>query len=450
MAGLTSTGLGSGLDINSIVDKLVAAERAPGANRLTQRESKANEELSALGKFKSALAGFKDSLTKLTDAQTFQGRTVTVGNEEVFTASASNASRPGQYSVEVTNLATAQRLSSAAFADASSAVGTGTLAITVNGQTANILIDGAATSLNDIRNAINDATDNPGVRATIVNAADGAHLVLSSTKTGAANGITVAVSGGDGGLAPLRYATGAPDNGLSELQAGADANILIDGFAVTSASNTVSDAIDGVTLNLLSAKPGTTVNLTVAYDPAGARTSVNGFVSAYNQLIDTVTALTRYNTDTRDAAPLLGDPAVRGIRDQLRREISNTLGEGAYTSLAAIGVTTQTNGKLAVDGTRLDAAIDTDFEAVGRLFGGPTGLATRLANITESTLSSGSTLSTREASLKVTLKTITTQRDTLDERIERVRDRLLKQFNAMDQLLGKLKNTSAYLAQQLG
>ena len=140
MATLTSTGLGSGLDIQSIVEQLVAAERAPQANRLTKRESTANEELSALGKFKSALAGFRDSLAKLTDAATFQGRTVTVGDDKVLTATADSTSLPGTYSVEVTNLASAQRLRSSAFADATSPVGTGNLAITVNGQTANILI----------------------------------------------------------------------------------------------------------------------------------------------------------------------------------------------------------------------------------------------------------------------------------------------------------------------
>lgn len=450
MATITSTGLGSGLDINGIVDKLVAAERAPTADRLTDRESKANAELSALGKFKSALSGFQDSLAKVSDAETFQGRTVTVGDEEVFTATASNASRPGHYDVEVTSLAAAQRLSSAAFADATSSIGTGTIAITVNGKTANIAIAGTATSLNDIRNAINEATDNPGVRATIVNASDGAHLILSATKTGVANAMTVAVSGGDGGLASLTYAAGAPANGMTELKAASDASLLIDGFAVTSAENTVTGAIDGVTINLLAAKPGTAVTLGVDYDPDGAKDSVNKFVTAYNQLIDTVTTLTSYNADTRDAAPLLGDPAVRGIRDQLRRAISGAVGEGTFTTLASIGVTTQTNGKLAVDSTRLDKAMDADFEAVGSLFGGDDGLAKRLSKITESTLSSGGTLATREDSLKTTLKGISTQRDTLDARMDQIRDRLQKQFNAMDTLLAQLKQTSSYLAQQLG
>ncbi|MEQ1803226.1 MAG: flagellar filament capping protein FliD [Gammaproteobacteria bacterium] len=449
MATLTSTGLGSGLDINSIVEQLVTAERAPTANRLTQRESKANEELSALGKFKSALATFKDSLAKLTDAGTFQGRTVKVEDDKVFTATADSTSLPGNYSVEVMNLASAQRLRSIGFADATSAIGTGNLAITVNGATSNILIASPANTLNDIRDAINESTDNPGVRATIVNASDGAHLIVSSTETGAANAITIAVSGGDGGLASLAYAAGAPANPMLELQAAADANVVIDGFPVTSSTNAISDAIDGVTINLVSAKPGTQLDVSVEYNPEGAKTAVAGFVTSYNKLIDTVTELTRYNVDTKDAAPLLGDATVRGIRDQLRRQISTSLGAGTFTSLAAIGVTTQTTGKLEVDATKLGAAIDADFDAVSALFSGTTGLATRLEDIAESTLSSGSTITTREDALKTTLKTITSQRETLDERIERVRARLLDQFNAMDRLLGQLKNTSSFLSQQL-
>jgi flagellar hook-associated protein 2 len=454
MPTLTSSGLGSGLDIKSIVEQLVAAERAPQANRLTKRESTANAELSALGKFKSALAGFKDSLAKLTDADTFQGRTVKVEDEKVFTAAANSTSLPGSYSVEVMNLASAQRLRSIGFGDATTAVGTGNLAITVNGQTANILIASTANSLNDIRDAINDAANNPGVRATIVKASDGAHLIISSTETGAANAITIAVSGGDGGLASFAYAAGAPSNPMLQLQAAADANVVIDGFPVSSSSNAISDAIDGVTLNLVSAKPGTMLDVSVEYNPDGARTSVQGFVTAYNKLIDTVTELTRYNVDTRDAAPLLGDATVRGIRDQLRREISNAqatgAGAGAFTSLAAIGVTTQTTGKLAVDATKLGDAINTDFDAVGALFAGTNGLAKRLDTITGATLSSGSTITTREAALKTTLKGITSQRETLDERLDKVRSRLLEQFNAMDRLLSKLKNTSSFLSQQLG
>jgi flagellar hook-associated protein 2 len=448
MATITSSGTGSGLDIAGIVDKLVAAERAPMANRLTAKESKANELLSALGKFRSSLATFQDSLKGLKDLSTFQGRKITVGDDKVFTATASGASLPANYSVEVTALATAHRLSTAAQADATTAVGSGIISITVNGTTSNIAIDGVANSLNDIRNAINAAPDNPGVRATIVTGTDGAHLVLSATNTGLANAITVAVSGGDGGLSPFVYAAGGPSNTMTQLDAAADAGAIIDGVVVSSATNTITAAIEGVTLNLVSANPGTKLALGISYDTNSAKQSVGNFVNNYNKLIDTITELTRYNKDTKDAAPLLGDATVRSIRDQLRREISSVPGTDA-ASLASIGVTTQIDGKLATDATRLDTAVAADFDSIGELFSGTTGLATRLDTIASATLSGASAIATREGNLKTTLKSITTQRAALDERLVLIRARLSKQFNAMDSLLAQLKTTSSFLSAQL-
>jgi flagellar hook-associated protein 2 len=449
MATLTTSGLGSGLDISGIVDKLVAAERAPIANRLTAKESKANELLSALGQFKSSLSIFNDSLAPLKELGAFQGRKITLGDSEVFTATATPSSRPGSYSVEVTALATAHRISSAAQPDATSAVGTGILSITVNGTTAQIAIGSGANSLNDIRDAINEAPDNPGVRATIVTGADGAHLVVSATKTGTDNAITMAISGGDGGLAPFVYAAGGPANTMTQLDAAANATAVIDGITVSSASNTITGAIEGVTVNLLKAEPGTELALKIEYDTDGTKRSVGTFVTNYNKLIDTIATLTKYNKDTGDAGPLLGDATVRGIRDQLRRELSSVLGNADAASLASIGVTTQTDGKMAIDATRLDAAIADDFDAMGELFTGTTGLATRLETIASAALSSASTIATREGNLKTTLKSITTQREALDDRLEQVRARLSKQFNAMDSLLAQLKTTSSFLSAQL-
>ncbi len=448
MATITSSGAGSGLDIAGIVDQLVAAERAPIASRLTAKESKANELLSALGKFRSSLATFQDSLKGLKDISTFHGRKIAVGDEKVFTATASGTSLPASYSVEVTALATAHRLSTAGQPDATTAIGTGIISITVNGTTSNIAIDGAANSLNDIRNAINAAPDNPGVRATIVTGTDGAHLVLSATNTGLANAITVAVSGGDGGLSPFVYEPGGLSNSMTELDAAADAGAIIDGVVVSSATNSITDAIEGVTLNLVSANPGTKLSLNISYDTDAAKRSVGNFVNSYNKLIDTITELTKYNKDTKDAAPLLGDSTVRGIRDQLRREISSVPGADA-ASLASIGVTTQIDGKLATDATKLDAAIAADFDSIGELFSGVTGLATRLDTIASATLSGASAIATREGNLKTTLKSITTQRASLDERLVLVRARLNKQFNAMDSLLAQLKTTSSFLSAQL-
>jgi flagellar hook-associated protein 2 len=272
---------------------------------------------------------------------------------------------------------------------------------------------------------------------------------VSATKTGTANAITMAVSGGDGGLSPFVYASGGLSNTMTQLDAAANAGAVIDGIAVSSASNTISNAIDGVTLNLVKAEPGTKLALNIEYDTDGAKRSVGNFVNNYNKLVDTITELTKYNKDTKDAAPLLGDATVRGIRDQLRRELSSALGNTDTASLASIGVTTQTDGKMAADATKLDAALADDFDSVGGLFTGTTGLATRLDTIVSSTLTSAGAIATREGNLKTTLKSITTQRASLDQRLEQVRARLSKQFNAMDSLLGQLKTTSSFLSAQL-
>lgn len=450
MATVTSSGLGSGIDIKSLVEQLVAAERAPAAKRLTTREASASSELSALGRFKSALATFRDAAARLRTAETFDSRKVTVENDKVFTASATSAAVPGSYAIDVQSLAMAERLRSTPFADTSSALGSGILSITVGGATTSLAIDEAASSLADIRNAINNDPQNPGVRATVITAADGARLVLTATTTGAANGITIGVSGGNGGLAPLAFDANEPGSPMVRLQAAADAVITIDGITVTSASNSVTDAIEGVTVQLAGAEPGSEYALTVTNDRDAARTAVQGFVTAYNSFISTVSELTRYNVDTRDAAPLLGDATVRGVRDQLRRELTSLPATGGVASLAELGVTTETSGKLVIDATRLDRALEDRLADIGALFTGTTGLATRLEKVSSSTLASDSTIAAREASLKTTLKGITSQRQTLDDRIEQVRARLLNQFNAMDRLVAQLRTTSDFLSQKLG
>ena len=450
MATITSSGTGSGLDIAGIVDQLVAAERAPVASRLTAKESKANELLSALGKFKSSLATFQSSLTALKDLDTFQGRKITVGDDKVFTATATGTSLPGNYSVEVTALAAAHRLSTAARPDATSAVGTGIISITVNGTTSNIAIDDSANSLNDIRNAINAAPDNPGVRATIVTGADGAHLVLSATKTGVANAISVAVSGGDGGLSPFVYAAGGPSNTMTELTAAADAGAIIDGVVVSSATNTISDAIEGVTLNLVSANPGTELALGIGYDTDGAKRSVGNFVNSYNKLVDTITELTKYNKDTNDAAPLLGDSTVRGIRDQMRREISSVAGN---TDAGIAGQHRRDHTDRWQAGRRCHQARCGNRGGF-RLHRRTVSQARRgwpraWTPSSAPPFPAAARLRPARAISRPRSRASPQQRASLDERLVLVRARLSKQFNAMDSLLAQLKTTSSFLSAQL-
>ncbi len=449
---LSATGLGTGLDISGIVEQLVAAERAPTNNRLNLQEARANAELSGLGKFKSALTTFQDSLTNLSKLENFQQRTATVGDSTIFSATVTSDAVPSTYGIEVTNLAASNKLVSGAIADVSTAVGTGNLAFTVNGETNNIAISAPANTLADIRDAINNATDNPGVLATVVTAADGAHLVLTSKDTGASNEITVVASGGDGGLSAFDWDAVANSGSMSELQAGVDAAVVIDGFAVTSASNTLAGAIEGVTINLLDADPGVTNNLQIGLNEAAAGAAVGAFVNAYNELISTIGTLTSYNAETGESGVLLGDVATRSIKSSLRREITAVVADtgASFSTLAEIGITTETGGTLVLDSTKLTELISSDFDAVGNLFAKTdTGIATRIDTILTSVLSDAGSIETREDTLQVRLDRIKDQRVALDMRIEDVHERLLRQYNAMDSLVSQLNNTSNYLTIQL-
>ncbi len=450
--GLTATGLGTGLDISGIVENLVAAERQPVSNRLNIQEVRANSELSALGQFKSALTTFQGALENLGKLENFQQRTVSVTDDTVFTAVADSTTVPGTYDVEVTSLANGNKLASGAFADAAAPVGTGNLTITVNGETNIIAIAAPANSLLDIRDAINNAPDNPGVLASIVNAADGAYLIVNSRETGLSQAITIAASGGDGGLAAFDWDAGTGTGAMSELQAAADASVLVDGFTITSPGNVVAGAIEGVTINLLQASVGTVNKLRIALDESAATQSVRTFVDSYNNLMATISSVTAFNSETGVAGPLLGDVQTRGVKSALRRELSQVvLNTGAdFSSLVEIGIATTASGTLELDETKLSAVISSDFDAVGQLFAKQeTGIAVRMSAILTTVLDDGGQIDTREGTLKKRLDRIADQRESLDVRLDRVRERLLRQFNAMDALVGQLNSTSTFLTQQL-
>ena len=201
MASIVSTGIGSGLDVQNLVQQLVAAEGQPTEIRIARQEARLQAELSAFGSIKSALSSFRSQVETLQEQGALQKRSVTVGNEEVFSATVDENALPAEYNIEVVQLAQSQQLISGAFTDANTAVGTGTLTISVGSSTFDVAIDSDGNTLSNIQDAINASVNNAGVSASIVNADDGSYLVLRGDTTGAAQAITVTQSGGDGGLA---------------------------------------------------------------------------------------------------------------------------------------------------------------------------------------------------------------------------------------------------------
>jgi flagellar hook-associated protein 2 len=451
MASMVSSGIGSGLDIVGIVQQLVAAEGQPVESRLGQQEIRAQAKLSAFGSLKSALAGLRDKLEVMQSLDQFLSRTAISGNEKKFTVSAGSSALPASYSMQVVQLAQAQKLTSGAFTDSGAIVGTGTLTVAVGASSMDIDITPDNNSLAGIRDAINVATDNPGVSATIVNADSGSYLIMTADATGAANTISLTQAGGNGGLSALEY---DPVNSLfsmTESIAPQDARIRIDGLDVISDSNTFVAAVQGVTITVLEDTGGATESLTVENNPAAAKQLINEFVESYNELISTVDSLTAYDADSERGAPLIGDATIRGIRDQVRREMSTAVTDidATFAMLSDVGIEAQLDGKLSVNEEQMNNVLAEDFVKFGQLFSTTDGFATRLYNLADSFLESDGIIESRTQGLTTQIEGITNDREALNDRLASLEARLLRQFTALDSLLAQLSLTSNFLTQQL-
>lgn len=450
MAGIVSTGIGSGLDISGIVQQLVAAEGAPVESRLARREASAQAKLSAFGGIKSALADFQSKAEAIKDIDGVLARKATTSDPEFFSASASSTAQPASYSFEVVRLAQAQKLSSGSFVDGDTAVGTGTLSIEYDGSVMNLDITVGNESLSAIRDAINGSETNPGVSASIVNADSGSYLILTGDATGAAKTIKVTQSGGDGGLSALEYDPGSGLNSLTESQAAQDALVRIDGLDVRSETNSFTDAIEGVTIDVTRSTSGALETLSVTNDRSATSQSIENFIDSYNSLIELYDSLTSYDQETNISGALIGDSTLRGIVTEVRKQMTSAVeSTGPYSLLTDIGVELQVDGKLKVDSTKLGEALDSDFVRVGQLFSNEDGFAVRAYDTAKNFLDSGGILEARTQGLNSTIDNIGEQRESLNDRLASLETRLLRQYNALDGLLQELNNTSNFLASQL-
>lgn len=385
MPTITAPGIGSGLDINGIISKLLDVERR-SLLRLDTREASFQTKLSAYGSLKGALSGLQNAVKGLSSADKFLGKTAKVDDESVFTASATTAAANSNYNISITTLAKAHKVASDVSASAG-VIGTGSLTFqfgtydpdantfTVNSSkpTKTVTISSANQTLSGIRDAVNAA--NIGVSASIVNDGGGDRLVFSSKETGAANSLKITAADDDGdntdtsGLSFLAYdptaAVGSGKN-LTETQVAADALFTIDGISITKASNTVTDAIEGVTLNLK--KEGASSVLRVAQDKESARKSVEDFVKAYNDAANALKKLTAYNAETKQAGALQGDASTLSIQNRLRNLLNTPLVGSGSKSLSDIGVGFEKDGTLKLNSSKLTTALDSDINAVAKVF----------------------------------------------------------------------------------
>jgi len=441
MASVTASGIGSGLDITSIVSQLVNAERAPQENRLASKEALIQARLSAYGSLKSALSTFQSSLSSLKNAETFTKRSATSSDTAVFTATSTAAAAAGTYSVQVEQLATKHKVATdTGYADSAAVVGSGDLNFTQNGESFSVTI-GAANTLADIRDAVNGAEGNTGVTASIVTDQDGAHLVFSSSKSGLDNAVNVV---GTGDLL-------AVTSDLVEKAPALDSKIIVDGFTQTSANLKFEGMIEGVTIDLKTAKPGESLSLAVKLDTASVKKSIEGFVTSYNTLITTLNDLTAFDAEANTAGLLQGDSATRTVANRIRQEMGTIVGGLGVEldSLAELGITTGDKGKIKIDAGKLSSVLDTDFANIAGVFSGDKGYATRLDSVIGNITAGGGILDNRTEGLKKQVERIAEQRETLNRRVASIEARYQAQFSALDTLLGQLNSTGTFLTQQL-
>ncbi|VWX35521.1 Flagellar hook-associated protein 2 [Limnobacter sp. 130] len=380
MVGISSAGIGSGLDIEGIIRSLMAAERIP-LTKVTQERTAINTKISIYGIIKNSFADLKASADKLSNLSNLNPLKTTSSDDKVVSATASSSAAKGSYSIQVSQLAKAQSVAAPSVATSDSVVGTGSLTLTLGSydSATNTFTDNAAKTpvtinigegqqtLDGIKQAINDA--NAGVTASIVNDGTGSRLVLTSKETGAVNGFKLEVSDADGtntdaaGLSMLAYdptaAAGAGKNAES-LQVAQNANFTINNLAVSKASNTVTDAVAGLTLNL---KAITTapVNIEVALDDGALKTTLDGFVAAYNKIRGNLKDQQQKDaTLSKETTP---STLERGMRNILREQVAQ-YGIG----LSDIGLNFDKDGVLSLDKTKLDAAVAANPSILEKVF----------------------------------------------------------------------------------
>lgn len=424
---ITSAGIGSGLDAESIVSQLMQVERQP-LTRLQTQESSFTSKLTAYGTLKGSLSTFQTAVRGLTDLSKFSATSATIGDTNVASATVASNSGVGNYSLEVSKLAQAQKLATDGQASTNTPIGAGTLTFdfgTITGGTLDpvtgkysgasylsagagvktLTIDSSNNTLAGLRDAINNAK--MGVTATIVNDGGASPYRLAlTTNTGSANSLKIDVAGDPALSALLAHdPANAAGQALSEKQAAQNAEFKLDGIAVSKPTNTVSDAIAGVTLTLKKTNAGAPTNVNIALDATGITTAVKSFVDGYNALNKSLRSLTAYDAETKKGSALTGDATARNIQTALRGVLSGAIGGGdaSFSLLSQIGVTQQKDGNLALDNTKLQKAITEDFGKIPGLFAA-------VGNATDDLVSYGSTTSkTKPGTYAVNVTQLATQ-----------------------------------------
>jgi len=421
---ITAAGAGSGIDVESILSQLMELERAP-VRALDARRERLDVELSAFGSVKSAMSELASSASLLGDTTRFGPFLASSSDEAVFTATAGGTAAAETHDITVISLAAAHRVASDAKASSEADMASGTWSFDSGDTSFSIELDAGSRSMTALRDAINDATDNDVIVASLLNVDGGTRLVLNAREAGTVNAITI---------------TPPSAENFTEITTAADASLIVDGFAVTSSSNTVSEVIEGVSLELVGAGAAT---LGTARDTASLRESLDTFVENYNAL--------RVQLSELSEGDLQGDRLPRDAELRLRSTFALPIMVGDISlQPTELGFTFDRYGMLSIDEARLAAAQTASLERFVDAFAvSDTGFAAKLTESIDEFTRADGLISDREDGIDSRRASLDQQSERLEYRLEQTEARLRRQFVAMDQVVSQLQSTSAFLTDRL-
>ena len=450
-ATITSLGVGSGLDLDSILTSLEESKEASLLTPITNQETSVNAEITAYGTLTSALTKLQTAAEALADSSLYDSLTTSLSGSGVTAATTSDAVA-GTYKLEVTQLAQAQSLSTDGVASKTTALGTGTLTLQVGTADAvSITLTSSNNTLEGIRTAIN--ASGAGVTASIVNDGSGTpyRLVLTSDSTGTASEMTVSYSSDDStDAASSLFGYDGSTGNMTQTVEALDAELTINGISITSQTNTVEDALQGVTLNLTAV--GSSQTLTISQDTDAIYDAVSAFVTAYNSYVSTVDTLTSYDADADTAGELLGDSTTRRISTKLSSDLYSAVGSGTFSYLSQLGISLEVDGTLSIDEDTLTAAITDNIDAVSEFFIGTDGTSGFIGQMTTDL---DTYLDEDDGLIVARTDSLATKLEQLEDRYEEKQAlidsemaRWTEQFTQLDTLISSLNSTADYLTTQ--
>lgn len=452
---ISAPGIGSGLDIKGIVSQLMELEKKP-LTQLTTQATGYQAKLSAFGQLKSQMANLQDQAAKLAKPANWDGLSFSSSNTAAVSGSVNTTTAQAtSFSVQVSQLAQAQAAASNVFT-AGKTFGAGQLTIDLGTWSGSSFTAGSAAAVNVNIAAGDDLTDvvakinasNAGVSATVLKDASGERMILKSDATGVASAFRLRSTGASD-LEDLRYNPAVAGAGMTRTQEALNTQATVNGVAVTSTNNTLTDAVPGVTLNFLQVTTGA-VNVKVAQDTASIKSNITALVQSYNALSSALREMTKYEPGTDTAGTLQGDSTATGLQGALRRLFSDRgPASSSFGRLSDMGVAFQLDGTLKIDETKLSKALESPQELEDFFSNAAGGLAVRIESFSKGMLSASGGVASRYTAIQNAIQRNTKDQERMNDKIERTEARLLAQYSRLDGTIASLNSLNAYVTQQI-